>query len=139
MKSSTTQFALLFFALISTSVIANENNTIQHRQLAPEEMMFELNEEATCLAAAKFLENERYDIHLSSYQSLVTEFNVPDKAAESIINRTNSEYIYFSERAKKRYTEVDLHMLLTSAYTHRCLFMNGFETRRPFIEASHNN
>lgn len=136
MKSITALFITMLSALVSTAAIANENqaHTIQPRQLAPEEMMFELNEEATCLAAAKYLENERYDIHLSSYQSLVAEFNVPEKAAESIVSRTNSEYLYFAERAKKRYTEVDHHMLLTSAYTHRCLFMNGFEAQRPFIE-----
>ena len=136
MKPITALFITLLSALISTTAIASENqaHTVQPRQLAPEEMMFELNEEATCLAAAKYLENERYDIHLSSYQSLIAEFNVPEKAAESIVSRTNSEYLYFAERAKKRYTEVDHHMLLTSAYTHRCLFMNGFEAQRPFIE-----
>ncbi|AJR06103.1 hypothetical protein H744_1c1078 [Photobacterium gaetbulicola Gung47] len=67
---------------------------------------------------------------------MIAEFKVPKKAAESIINRTNSEYIFFADRAKKRYTEIDHHVLLTSAYTHRCLFMNGFEAQRPFIEAS---
>lgn len=129
----------LFCALVSTTALAEKSQTAQPRQLAPEEMMYELNEEATCLAAAKYLENERYNVHLSSYKSLVSEFNAPEKAAKSIVNRTDSEYLYFAERAKKRYTEVDHHMLLTSAYTHRCLFMNGFESQRPFIEASNNS
>ncbi|MGR5063010.1 hypothetical protein [Photobacterium sp. DNB22_13_2] len=135
MKAITLFFILLTSAASSTTVFADVSKEVQPRQLAPEEMMYELNEEATCLAAANYLENQRYKIHRSSYQSLVTEFNVPEKAAESIISRTNSEYLYFAERAKKRYTEVDHHMLLTSAYTHRCLFMNGFEAQRPFIEA----
>ncbi|MDV5167789.1 hypothetical protein [Photobacterium rosenbergii] len=141
MKPVTALFITVLSALLSPTAIANENQTqtVQPRQLAPEEMMFELNEEATCLAAAKYLEKERYDIHLSSYQSLVAEFNVPKKAAESIVNRTHSEYLYFADRAKRRYTEIDHHMLLTSAYTHRCLFMNGFEAQRPFIEAGNNS
>ncbi|AJR06102.1 hypothetical protein C9J03_22885 [Photobacterium gaetbulicola] len=69
MKSATTLFILQFFALISTSVIAKESNAVHRRLLAPEEMMFELNEEATCLAAANYLINDRYNLHLSNYQS----------------------------------------------------------------------
>ncbi len=138
MKAITLFFILLTSAASSTTVFADVSKEVQPRQLAPEEMMYELNEEATCLAAAKYLDNERYLTHFTGYQSLVVEFNVPDQAAESIVNRTNSEYLYFAERAKKRYTDVDHHMLLTSAYTHRCLFMNGYEAQRPFLEAAKN-
>ncbi|MGF1701273.1 hypothetical protein L4D09_13325 [Photobacterium makurazakiensis] len=122
--------------LPNISLAASTTDTTIKRQLSPEQMMFELHEEATCLVAAQYLKNERVKIHKNNYAALIDEFSVPVDAETSIVKRANMEYTYFAERAKKRYTDVDHHMLLTSAYTHRCLFMNGYEAQRPFIEAS---
>lgn len=100
--------------------------------ISPEKMMYDLTEEATCIAAANYLNIERVKIHYSNYASLVSEYKVPQYIKEQILTMNEKQYMHFIDRATKRYEPEILPSMLLSAYTHRCEFMNGFEARSQF-------
>ncbi|CAM4133298.1 hypothetical protein [Vibrio agarivorans] len=123
MKTKLTAFC---FALITTQALANPNLP------SPEQMMFDLTEEATCIAASQYLELDRQHVHRQNYAELVEEYAVPEEVQANIIQMTHQQYMHFIKRANKRYEKKILPSMLVSAYTHRCEFMNGFEARKEF-------
>ncbi len=104
-------------------------------EASPEKMMYDLHEEATCMAAADYLNNPRRDVHRRNYSELTSEYEVPAELAKDITELADAQYSHFIERATKRYDKEILPTMLLSAYTHRCEFMNGFEARRQFDSA----
>lgn len=119
--------------LIACSMQALSQEDIVY--ISPEKMMYDLNEEATCIAAASYLKVEREQVHRANYTSLVTEYQVPNDVRDNILEMANQQYMHFINRATKRYQEDMLPSMLLSAYTHRCEFMNGFEARSQFDSA----
>ncbi|MDR9829073.1 hypothetical protein RCJ22_26135 [Vibrio sp. FNV 38] len=123
------KYSSLCLILLSNYALANDSTEILP---SPEQMMFNLTEEATCIAASEYLDLERNNIHLSNYKTLISEYQVPEEVEDNILKMTNQQYLHFINRAKKRYDKEILPSMLVSAYTHRCEFMNGFEARREF-------
>ncbi|WP_221076166.1 hypothetical protein [Agarivorans aestuarii] len=124
---------MTFRQLLLVAFSAGLALTVQAKELPPQaaEMMFELNEAAACMAAAKYLKNHsRVAVHQQDYQALVAEYQVPSELANSVRQLNHRQYLNFSERYDQRYPGLDKHKALTSAYTHRCYFMNEHETRR---------
>ncbi|MGL6261557.1 hypothetical protein [Vibrio sp. WXL210] len=119
--------------LITCSMQAHSQEDIVY--ISPEKMMYDLNEEATCIAAASYLKVEREQVHRANYTSLVAEYQVPNEVRDNILELANQQYMHFINRAIKRYQEDMLPSMLLSAYTHRCEFMNGFEARSQFDAA----
>lgn len=102
-----------------------------HAQVDTAVMMFELHEAASCKAAASYLKDEtRLAVHKDDWQALLDEYQVPEEVASSIIRYNERQYHRFLERYDERYPDLDKQVVLTSAYTHRCYFMNDHESRR---------
>ncbi|QIA65536.1 hypothetical protein GT360_18560 [Vibrio astriarenae] len=118
----------LYLSLVLTSFSASSTPYLP----SPEQMMFELTEEATCIAAANYLELERLEVHQRNFKTLVSEYFVPEETESNILDMTRQQYMHFIKRANKRYDKDILPSMLISAYTHRCEFMNGFEARKEF-------
>ncbi len=94
--------------------------------------MFELNEEAMCMVAAKHIGHERYEVHLDRFNELTREYNVPNDMKENIVSYNQSQYSHFISRAEVRYKKEIYPSMISSAFTHKCLFMNGYEARKNF-------
>ncbi|WP_157617555.1 hypothetical protein [Vibrio mexicanus] len=84
------------------------------------------------MVAAKYLGHERYNTHKDRFEELTVEYSVPEDLKKNIIEYNQSQYNHFISRAEKRYDEDIYPSMLKSAFTHKCLFMNGYEARRPF-------
>jgi hypothetical protein len=121
-------FISILLSFFSMGAFA-QKNTIY---ISPEKMMYDLTEEATCIAAATYLGVDRQTVHRSNFTTLVMEYQVPKDVEERILEMNKKQYMQFITRATKRYQPEILPSMLLSAYTHRCEFMNGFEARRQF-------
>ncbi|MGF1722328.1 hypothetical protein L4D20_20080 [Vibrio kyushuensis] len=117
---------------VGMSTLMSMNGTALANHVDKEKVVFDLSEEATCLVAANYLELDRSDVHQSNFKQIAVEYAVPTDMSELITARAEAEYGHFIERANKRYEKEALPAMLQSAYTHRCLFMNGYEAGRQF-------
>ncbi|OIQ26196.1 hypothetical protein [uncultured Vibrio sp.] len=117
---------------VGISVFIGINSKSLANEVDKEKVLFNLSEEATCLVAANYLDHDRYAVHVNNFKRITIEYSVPTDMSELITARAEAEYGHFIERANKRYEKEVLPTMLLSAYTHRCLFMNGYEAGRQF-------